>query len=153
MGNVKNKNREIRKSRRHRYIDAIDPLRRLYNCTAAQVYNYVSNDLTSLNKSIQENKKISEETQQLKIEIAILQTSKEKMERQIEVLHDDLSMNIETSTRFQETQKKIFDKLVKERDTLASENTALKERIERQDRQIEQMNKKLDEDLLKKLGI
>jgi len=70
---------EGRHRRRRRYIDAIDPLRQRYSCTAAQVYSNVMSELNAADSRASQMEtalnKANEETDQVKMELLKLRAS------------------------------------------------------------------------------
>ena len=123
MANVKNKSVAERTSRRRRYINAIDPLRDLYKCTAAQVYGMVMGDLNRSQQEIDNGKERIKELEE--VFGKLLEEKKEvESERTVAIRANETSSN--QVVRLQEQVGQLQEQL-----------EALSQRLFRQDRQIE----------------
>ncbi len=68
MAKMHHKNVDARRSRRRRYINAVEPFRQQFNCTAAQVHGII-NEIMRENARLKgvesENKHLKEKIQEL----------------------------------------------------------------------------------------
>ena len=127
MANVKNKSIAERSSRRKRYINAIDPLREMYKCTAAQVHGFVMSDLKSLQQQVENEKKRIKELEGELIDLMNENTTLKEKKNEISDFNSALSRANETSS----------NQVLR----LQAQLEAREQRLQRQDRQIELLTK------------
>lgn len=79
MSNVKNKSIDRRRNRRRRYIDAVEPFRVQFGCTAAQVHGHIQNVLRDNNR--------------LRLEVDTLQQEVKSLTQEVEKLKAVINSN------------------------------------------------------------